>query len=310
MSPELFKEKIKDFITYLEVERNLSMHTVRAYQTDLERFLVFWQTILNNNTQEQITLNRAFERYCVALYHEQIEKSSIARKISCMKSFISFLKTLGVVVPLTLTRPRLDKKLPLYLSVDEIFHVLDTIKHDELPTRKPFRDKAVFELLYATGIRCSELVQIKISDIDIEQKTIRIYGKGKKERIALFGTKAKEIMLSYLSHERPAVLHQNERLFLNNRNEPLTTRSVQRIIEMFRAFLKIKKKLTPHKLRHSFATHLLNQGVDLRTLQELLGHKTLASTEKYTHVSTEQLSMMCDTLHPLNTIIKSGDNED
>lgn len=308
MSPELFREKIKDFISYLEVERNLSVHTVRAYQTDLERFLTFWQTIQKNNSSEDIPLNRAFERYCVALYHEQIEKSSIARKMSCMKSFISFLKTLGITVPLSITRPRLDKKLPLFLSVDEIFHVLDTVRIDELPTRKPYRDKAVFELLYATGIRCSELVHIKISDIDIEQKTIRIYGKGRKERIALFGQKAKEMMLSYLAHERPQATSQSDRLFLNNRNEPLTTRSVQRIIEMFRAFLKIKKEITPHKLRHSFATHLLNQGVDLRTLQELLGHKTLASTEKYTHVSTEQLSEMCDTIHPLNTIIKSDDD--
>ncbi|MBI2775017.1 tyrosine-type recombinase/integrase [Candidatus Dependentiae bacterium] len=308
MSPEQFREKIKDFISYLEVERNLSLHTVRAYQTDLERFLTFWKTI-EKNSEQDIPLNRAFERYCVALYHEQIEKSSIARKMSCMKSFIAFLKTIGITVHLSITRPRLDKKLPLFLSVDEIFHVLDTIKIDDLPTRKPYRDKAVFELLYATGIRCSELVHIKISDIDIEQKTIRIYGKGRKERIALFGQKAKDIMLSYLANERPQATSQSDRLFLNNRNEPLTTRSVQRIIEMFRAFLKIKKEITPHKLRHSFATHLLNQGVDLRTLQELLGHKTLASTEKYTHVSTEQLSEMCDTMHPLNTMIKSDDND-
>lgn len=304
MNPAIFKEKMIDFLSYLEIERNLSTNTIRAYRIDLERFLSFWTTI-SKNSDTEISLNRAFERYCVALYHEQIEKSSIARKMSCMKSFIDYLKTVGTIVSLSFTRPRLDKKLPLYLSIDEIFFLLDKINPEDLPTRRPHRDKAIFELLYATGIRCSELVAIKLSDIDLEQKTIRIYGKGRKERIVLFGQKAKDSLLSYLKHERPSAENGTDRLFLNNRNEPLTTRSVQRVIEMFRTFLKIKKQITPHKLRHSFATHLLNQGVDLRTLQELLGHKTLASTEKYTHVSIQELSEMCDSLHPLNTLIKS-----
>ena len=195
------------------------------------------------------------------------------------------------------------------MSVDEVQYLLDTVQNEHLPTRRPIRDKAIFELLYATGIRCSELISIKLSNIDMNNKTIRIIGKGNKERIVLFGQKAHEKLVKYLENERPNPKNQSERLFLNHRGGPLTCRSIQRIIAMFRNLLKVNRKITPHKLRHSFATHLLNQGVDLRVVQELLGHKTLASTEKYTHVSLEHLSRMCETIHPLNKIIKKQ-NED
>ena len=130
------------------------------------------------------------------LFHKKIDKSTIARKFSCFKSFEKFLKTQGILLKLKLQRPRLDKKLPIYLSVDEVFYLLDTITDDQLPTKKPARDKAIFELLYATGIRCSELVAIKFKDLDIENKTIRITGKGKKERIVLFGQKAQNKTLA------------------------------------------------------------------------------------------------------------------
>ncbi|HLW73162.1 MAG TPA: tyrosine-type recombinase/integrase, partial [Candidatus Babeliales bacterium] len=174
---------------------------------------------------------------------------------------------------------------------------------EALPTRYPVRDKTIFELLYATGVRCSELVNICVEDVDMEAKTIRIFGKGKKERIVLFGLKACEKILEYYATERPEIHNQQEPLFLNYRYEKLTSRSVQRIIKMFRAFLPIERQLTPHKLRHSFATHLLNQGADLRAVQELLGHKTLATTEKYTHVSLENLSKLCEGVHPINAMI-------
>jgi integrase/recombinase XerC len=159
-------------------------------------------------------------------------------------------------------------------------------------------------LLYATGVRCSELVNICIADIDMDGKAIRIMGKGKKERMVLFGLKALEKIQAYCKYERPVVEDQNEPLFMNYRYGKLTSRSVQRIIKMFRAFLPIDRQLTPHKLRHSFATHLLNQGADLRAVQELLGHKTLSSTEKYTHVSLENLAQLCDNIHPINGMIK------
>lgn len=292
-----------DFITYLRVEKNLSDHTVRAYESDLKQFFNFWQQ-LGPDDKKLLSTRQIIERYLVNLFHKKIDKSTIARKFSCFKSFEKFLKAQGIVLKLKLQRPRLDKKLPIYLSVDEIFYLLDTIADDQLPTKKPARDKAIFELLYATGVRCSELVAIKFKDLDMNGRTIRIIGKGKRERIVLFGQKAHDKLQQYLDNERPRPADASEHLFLNNRTQPLTVRTVQRIFEMFRSFLKFEKQITPHKIRHSFATHLLNQGVDLRTVQELLGHKTLSSTEKYTHVSLEDLTKLCDTIHPMNKMKK------
>lgn len=304
MKRKEFNDKVTEFITHLEVERNLSGNTLRAYESDLKQFILFWEEQDRLKVQNN-GLRQVIERYLVSLFYKKIDKSSIARKFSCFKSFEKFLKSYGIDLQLKLTRPRLDKKLPVYLSVDEIFHLLDNTKDEELPTRRPIRDKTILEMLYATGMRCSELVSIRIGDIDMEQKTVRISGKGSKERIVLFGEKAKQKMSQYLMHERPHVHEPSEKLFLNNRGTALTSRSVQRIIEMFRQFLKIDRPITPHKIRHSFATHMLNQGVDLRVVQELLGHKTLSSTEKYTHVSLDDLSRMCDAKHPIHSMVKN-----
>lgn len=298
-----FKEKKDDFLTYLEVERNLSAHTLRAYESDLRQFIEFWES-LPTQDQKLLSLRQTIERYLVSLHYKKIDKSSIARKFSCFKSFGTFLKTCGIDLQLNLKRPRLDKKLPVYLSVDEMFHLLDTVKLEELPTSHPIRDKTILELFYATGIRCSELVGIKLQDLDIENKQIKIKGKGRKERMVLFGAKAQARLQEYLAKERALPKSPDEPLFLNYRYTGITPRSVQRIIEMFRQFLKIDRPITPHKIRHSFATHLLNQGTDLRVVQELLGHATLASTEKYTHVSLEKLTELCDTIHPINAMMK------
>jgi site-specific recombinase XerD len=304
MKRKEFSDKVAEFITHLEVERNLSGNTLRAYRADLKQFVLFWED-QERLKVENSGLRQVIERYLVSLFYKKIDKSSIARKFSCFKSFEKFLKSYGVDLQLKLTRPRLDKKLPVYLSVDEIFHLLDNIKDEDLPSRRPIRDKTILEMLYATGMRCSELVSIRMGDIDMENKTIRICGKGSKERIVLFGDKAKNKLKDYLVKERPQVHDANEKLFLNNRGTPLTSRSIQRVIEMFRQFLKIDRPITPHKIRHSFATHMLNQGVDLRVVQELLGHKTLSSTEKYTHVSLDDLSRVCDTKHPIHTMVKN-----
>lgn len=302
MKKEEFKEHVDAFLLYVKVERNLSEHTVRAYYLDLHQFIVFWESLTEYDAQN-LGLRQIIERYLVTLFYKKINKSSIARKFSCFTSFERFLKNRGIDLSLNLKRPSIDRKLPIYFSVDEIFHLLDTIDNELLPTSYPIRDKTIFELLYATGVRCSELVNICIQDIDMDAKTIRVLGKGKKERIVLFGEKAHKKILEYYTIERPAIENQQEPLFLNYRYEKLTPRSVQRIIKMFRSFLHIERPLTPHKLRHSFATHLLNQGADLRAVQELLGHKTLATTEKYTHVSLENLSKLCESIHPINSII-------
>jgi site-specific recombinase XerD len=298
-----FQEKRDEFLTYIAVEKNLSLHTQRAYKLDIDQFIEFWQALPADDAKH-LTCRQILERFLVSLFYKKIDKSSIARKFSCFKSFEKFLRTQGIVLDLKLTRPRLDKKLPIYLSVEEIFHLLDSVQDHDLPTQRPLRDKAILELMYATGIRCSELIHIKLSDIDLDNKTIRIIGKGNKERIVLFGNKAKERLITYIKHERPEVAQKDEALFLNQWGAALTSRSIQRIIVMFRQFLKVERAITPHKIRHSFATHLLSQGVDLRIIQELLGHKTVASTERYTHVSIERLSNLCNTIHPINNMMK------
>lgn len=305
MNLEQFEEKKKEFLIYLQVERNLARNTFRAYEGDLKQFIAFWHDLPDDN-KEHLTLRQIIERYLVSLFYKKIDKHTIARKFSCFKSFEKFLLTQGIRLGLDLKRPRTDKKLPIFLSVDEMRHLLDDIKESDLPSKYPIRDKAIIELLYATGIRCSELVNIQLKNLDFEEKAIRIIGKGNKERLVLFGQKAKSKILEYVNKERYVPKSNEEFLFINYKSEPLTSRTIQRIVTMFRTFLKIDRPITPHKIRHSFATHLLQQGMDLRIVQELLGHKTLASTEKYTHVSLEDLTNMCNTLHPIHRI--TGNN--
>ncbi len=296
-----FTEHVKGFLQHIAVEKNLAANTRRAYASDLEQFIEFWDRITK---EAPLPMNTVLERFFVSLYHQKINKSSIARKLSCFKSLEKYLRIAGIELKIHLARPRLDKKLPVYLSVDEIFYLLDSIKPEDLPTKKPMRDKAVLELLYATGVRCAELVGIKIGDINIEQKCVRIFGKGRKERMSLFGERARKSIEDFIRLERGPVTSLNDPLFNSFKNKPLTTRSVQRIIAMFRNVLNTGRPISPHKIRHSFATHMLHQGVDLRVVQELLGHASLTSTEKYTHVSSQQLATMCDTLHPIHTMMK------
>lgn len=298
-------QKKDDFLVFLDVERNVSKHTLRAYQLDIDQFVSFWKSLSEAETTN-LTCRQIIERFLVSLFYKKIDKSSIARKFSCFKSFEKFLLTQGIKLDLKLTRPRTDKKLPVYLSIEEITLLLDTLPNDSFPTSSPIRDKAIFELIYATGIRCSELTSIALQDIDFDDKTIRIVGKGNKERIVLFGNKAKERVISYVQEERKSYKDMSDKLFLNQMGSQLTSRSVQRIIAMFAKFLPSGRRLTPHKLRHSFATHLLNEGTDLRIIQELLGHKSVTSTERYTHVSLERLSTLCNTIHPINKIIKQN----
>ena len=298
-----FKDKVQEFLTFLEVERGLTLNTLNSYRQDLSLLTQFWLRINSKDNCEH-SLKSILERYFLYMHKNGMSKSSIARKVSCLKSLERFLQGQGTALELTLKRPRLEKRLPVYLSVDEMFLLLEQVNAIDLPTQHPLRDMAILELLYATGIRCSELVSIRIKDINFAQKTILIYGKGRQERIALFGKKAHEKIQIYLQNERAPILNHDETLFLNNRFGRLSTRAIQRTLEVFRRFLKINRPITPHKIRHTFATHLLNQGVDLRVVQELLGHKSLSSTEKYTHVTNTELARMCDNLHPINEFLK------
>jgi len=298
-----FIEKVGDFLIFLETEKNVSRHTLRAYRTDLYQLIQFWERISKQEKAVTLTLDRVVKRYIVSLFYQKIAKTTLARKLSCLRSIETYLQTQGIDLHLQVKSPRLDKKLPVTLSVDEIFYLLDEVTIEQLPTKYPYRDKAVMEVLYATGVRCSELTNIILNDVDMQEKTIRVMGKGRRERIVLFGSKAKRAIERYIQNERALFgFDDTSHLFVSGRGNKLNERTVQRICEMFRKLLKVDRQLTPHKIRHSFATHLLNQGVGLRVIQELLGHQTIATTEVYTHVSSTQLARMCDDKHPLNTM--------
>jgi len=308
MKRTTFESYIEQFLRYIKLVRNLSPHTQRAYTADLQQLIVFWQE-QDDRSEKKLALREAVDHYCISLFQKSVDKSSIARKISCLRSFAKFLKTeLDVTIHLKLARPRLDKKLPSYLSEDEVRTLLDKTPLEQLESPYPYRDRAILELFYATGIRCAELVAIRMLHINFPDQSLIIRGKGRRERIVLFGATCKERLLEYLQKERAPSKHQTEHLFVNYRNQPLTTRSVQRICASFQKFLGSQRPLTPHKLRHSFATHLINQGASLCTVQRLLGHASLTSTEKYTHISLERLQKLCAEKHPL--LSSSPDSQD
>ncbi len=243
------------------------------------------------------------QRYVVALFYKKLSKSSLARKLSCLRSFKKYLHGEGIDLPLSVKSPRIDKKLPPTLSEQEVGHLLDGVTDEQLQSPFPQRDRAVIELLYATGVRSSELAAITLHSINFAERTILVKGKGKKERIVLFNEAADTKLRQYITHERNALLADTADhgiLFVNHTGTPLTPRSIQRVCTRFRKCLPTDRPLTPHKLRHSFATHLLNHGANLRVVQELLGHNSLATTEIYTYVSPAQLKEVCTSKHPLN----------
>lgn len=270
-----FEAKISDFLLYLKKEKGLAENTYRAYASDLQQFITFWET------QPKIpTLKNALNEFRGYLLKQKAGKTTIARKLSCFNSYERFLASQGIKLNLGLIRPHLPQKNPESLSTQEIYYLLDELDIHKLPTQKPCRDKAILELLYATGIRCSELINIQIGDIDLEKRAIVIHGKRKKTRTVYFSEKAEKQLKLYLKNERKIPEKQSEFFFLNYRYQPLTSRSVQRICNMFGKFLKTKT-ITPHILRHSFAVHLLEQGADSKKVQELLGFSSPASIEKY-----------------------------
>lgn len=303
MNCQEFEDKIAEWLEFLRVEKNVSQHTFLAYRRDLGQLTNFWKSVLSSEKDSYVlTFDIIIRRFIVSLFYKKISSATLSRKISCVRSLHKYFKARGINFTLNVQLPKKERKLPVVLSVDEIFHILDNVKNEDLPTKLPLRDKAIVEVFYATGIRCSELVNIRIDEIDFVEKTIRILGKGMKERIVLFGSKAKNVLIDYMEQERIILAGKTSSpyLFLNSSGTNLTSRSIQRTFEMFRSFLKIDRHFTPHKLRHSFATHLLNAGVDLRVIQELLGHASLSATEIYTHVSSADLAEMCDKMHPLN----------
>jgi integrase/recombinase XerC len=291
-------ELLERFDRHLAFERNVSQHTRSAYRRDLEAFYRF----LKDGDGADLSVDairrvdRLVLRRYLALLHKTHRKTSIARKLSALRTFFAYLVSEGVlsVNPGEMvTTPRQEKYLPRVLSVDEASTLLDRTAGEELGV---LRDRAILETLYSCGLRVSELTGLNVEHLELEAGLVRVLGKGRKERLVPVGRKAREALSRYLA-ARPS-LQLNEPLFLNHRGGRLTPRSIQRNLKEQLLRSGVMKKATPHSLRHSFATHLLDGGADLRSIQELLGHASLSTTQKYTQVSVDQLMAVYDRAHP------------
>ncbi len=293
---------VDEFHNWLRVERGYSPRTVDSYLSDLKELLLFCQQNDELDPMRTETLRRF-----IGSLHGKNSSASVARKLSALRTFFRFLQMQGKIDknPLQgIANPRLVRYIPSFLTVDEVFCLLDAPGSAD---KLALRDKALMEVLYATGIRVSEVVSCNISDLDFDLGMVKVTGKGNKERIVPFGRAAEEALQRYFPQRQTLITARAARggtpeksaLFLNNRGTRLTARSVERLIGNYGRRAGIQVTVTPHALRHSFATHLLEMGADLRTVQELLGHVSLSTTQKYTHVNMEHLTRVYDAAHPL-----------
>ena len=296
---------IRQYADHLRNERNMSPHTLRNYLSDVAQFNDFLR-------QRELALDSAgavdagkvdihvVRAYLASLAADR-KKSSIGRKLAALKGFFRYLvttKRLEKDPLLLINSPKQEKPLPKFLTVDDAFHLLDAGK---LETGLDLRDRAVLEVFYSTGIRASELVGLDWADIDVQLGIVRVVGKGSKERIVPIGAVALKALESYAKSARlqwQVACRDETPVFLNHRGRRITTRSIARIVEKYLKLAGIEIKMGPHGLRHSFATHLLNGGADLRVIQELLGHVSLSTTQRYTHLNLDQLTAVYDKAHP------------
>lgn len=287
---------LTDFIKYLEVEKRDSKYTVLNYELDIEQFLDY--CIKNNIDYKKITYIQA-RAYTNYLYTVSLEKaSSISRKISAIRGFYRYLANYNIENDSfsLLKLPKKAKRLPHYFEYNEL-----TCLFDSVPLNTPLgeRNALILEMLYATGIRVGELVNIKLNDINHSEKTIKILGKGNKERIVYYNKVTENRLMLYLNDGFIKLNKKNSNyLFLNNFGGNLTTRGVEKILDEVIKKTQLTKHITPHMLRHSFATHLLNEGCDLLSVQELLGHESLSATNIYTHVTNDRLKEVYFKSHP------------
>lgn len=312
------------FLQYLRHERNLSPETLRAYASDLRQFAGYASNLFEGPELQQPICkgeqNRAgspvvrlsqispdIVRGYLASVYKTLERTSRARKLSALRSFYHYLNSAGIFSenPADLVaHPRIKQKTPSFLQVDAIFHFLDTLSSRALrqgSSWRKARNWAMFESLYSTGIRVSELVKLNLPGVVFSEATVRVSGKGRKERIIPIGSKALDAVKYYLSaleFQFPKGRAASQALFLNSRGGRLTARSVDRILKAELIACGLWQRLSPHGLRHSFATHLLNAGADLRAIQEMLGHESLSTTQRYTHVNIDLLMKVYDASHP------------
>ena len=305
----MLNELLTQFLEHLRYERNVSEHTLRNYSSDVEQFLDHLAPAhpeTGKRTEPDLTAidHITIREWLATLHSAQKKKSSIARKLAALRTFFQFLVREGLIElnPAKLvSTPRLEKKLPVHLSIEEAIKFIET---PDVETDLGKRDRAILELMYATGVRVAELTMLNLGHIDFKNRLIRVTGKRRKERIVPFGDPALEAVKNYLDvRDRlldvaPVSEREPEALFLNYQGTRITTRSVGRMVEKYIRLCAGRYDISPHALRHSFATHLLDSGADLRDIQELLGHARLSTTQIYTHVSMEKLIEVYDKAHP------------
>lgn len=278
------------FLNYIK-NKNYSNYTIDSYNKDLDNFYIY----LNQNNTDIKKVNYKFLRgYLTFLYDKKYSKKTIARNISTLKSFFKYLKKQNIIEsnPMNLIKtPKIDKKLPKFLNYDDLEKILS------IPDTTTFlgkRNALILELLYSTGVRVSELVNTKLNDIDLSEEKILILGKGNKERYVLFGSKAKEKMLDYLKEKTD----DSPYLIVNRYGNKITDRGIRKILDSIILEASLSYKISPHTLRHTFATHMLDSGADIEIVKELLGHESLSTTQIYTHVTSESLKRVYSKTHP------------
>jgi integrase/recombinase XerC len=280
------------FSRFLTVEKDVSPHTLRAYEGDIREFLRF----LEANGYDEVDL-QAIRAYVAGIY-AGLRKSSLSRKISSIKVFFKFLKKKGHIKdnPAALVRsPRAEKHLPKFYTVDEMFHFLDTLPS---MTWIALRNKAIFELIYSTGMRAQETLDLNITSVHLDGLWVLVKGKGGKERVLPFGEKARAALERYMQAAGGRRRASVEALFVNRQGDRLTYRGLLKVMKKHQLSASLFKNLALHGVRHSFATHMLSGGADLRSIQELLGHSKLSTTQKYTHISLDKIMEIYDKAHP------------
>ena len=310
---------VKQYLVYLRVVRNASPHTIRSYDNDLGQFLTYLTPPGTAMPPPQDVTHLMIREFVAHLHDLRLEKSSIARKLAAIRSFFKFAVREGIVVrnpARMVATPKLPKRIPAVLSAEELNAFLDGVvagtrgsgqsqrrsetDHSRLIVK---RDRAILEMLYASGLRVSELVGLNLGDMDRKELMLRVRGKGNKERIVPYGAKAEHALQAY-EPSRQEMLRKagghgdRQAVFLNHLGTRLTQRSVGRIVKKYGRLANINWDIHPHSLRHAFATHLLADGADLRAIQELLGHSSLSTTQRYTHATIRQLLEVYDKAHP------------
>lgn len=285
---------IEEFLKYIREEKNYSDLTIESYRSDLEEFLI----CINAKDLSKVT-KIDIKSYLKDLFDKGNSSSTVSRKISTLKSFYKYMKLVGNInaSPMnTIKYPKKEKSLPKFIQYNELEEMIEISKQGDLGPR----NNLIIELMYSTGVRVSELVNIKLTDIDLDSKKIRIFGKGSYERFVFLGEYATYAINNYTNDLRLKLLNgkTNEYLLLNKDGNKITTRGVAKIIDKLIEETSVKTKVSPHTLRHTFATHLLDNGCDLRSVQEMLGHKNINSTEVYTHVTSERLKSVYFKSHP------------